>query len=334
LNAPGIAEFSDAAYAKSNIAVVANGTTHSEFSKWVKEFFSETSSSGSKISTQASKYYGGEERIAHGSGNALVLGFPGSAAFTAGSSYKPEFAVLAALLGGESAIKWSPGFSLLANAAASTPGASVSTTHAAYSDAGLLYVTLTGKASDVTTAAKNAVDALRKVASGDVSEEVFKKAIAAARFAALEAGQQTVAGLEATGSGLITSGKAFQIAELAKGFEGVSKDKLTQVCPFSLNPRSPRCGTKKLTIRVLDRPPRQSSTAKPASAPSVTSMLCPGLRSWVSRCKRSLFRPPLLSGLLPDLPIRLVNGESLVNWDPPVVARKEQFVSVRFCASG
>ena len=230
IDAPGLADFADAAYAKSNIAVVANGTTQSELSKWVKEFFDETpSGSSSKIQSQGSKYHGGEERIAHGGGNALILGFPGSPAFTAGG-YKPEVAVLSALLGGESAIKWSPGFSILANAAASHPGAKVVTNHAAYSDAGLLYVTLTGKGTDIATAAKGVVDAIKKVASGDVSEEVIKKAVAAARFNALEASQQTDTGLEATGNGLIVSGKPFQIGELAKGFEGVSKDKVVQVC--------------------------------------------------------------------------------------------------------
>lgn len=228
IDAPGIADFADSAYSKSNVAVVINGAAHSEASKWVKEFFTETPS-GSKLESPASKYYGGEERIAHGSGNALVLGFPGSAAFTA-SSYKPEVAVLAALLGGQSSIKWSPGFSLLSNAAHATPGAHVSTTNAAYSDAGLLYVTLTGNAGDIATASKNVVETIKKVASGDVSEEAFKKAVSTAKFTALEAGEQTNAGLEATGNGLITGGKAFQIDELAKGFDGVGKDKVTQVC--------------------------------------------------------------------------------------------------------
>jgi ubiquinol-cytochrome c reductase core subunit 2 len=178
--------------------------------------------------------YGGEERIAHGSGNALVLGFPGSASFTS-KSYKPEYAVLASLLGGQSAIKWSPGFSLLSNAADAHPGATVSTTNAAYSDAGLLYVTITGKAGDVAKAGKGVVDTIKKVAGGDVSEEVFKKAVSSARFGALEAGEQTNAGIEATGNGLINGGKAFQIGELAKGFDGVKKEQVVQVSSFLQN---------------------------------------------------------------------------------------------------
>ncbi|EXJ93340.1 ubiquinol-cytochrome c reductase core subunit 2 [Capronia coronata CBS 617.96] len=223
-----IAEFSRAAYARSNIAVVANGASHSELSKWVGEFFTDAGN-GSQVfdlSSPSSQYYGGEERIAHNSGNVMVLGFPGSSSFTAGSSFKPEISVLAALLGGESSIKWSPGFSLLSRAAKDFPQAHVSTQHAAYSDAGLLYVTISGDASHVAKACSNVVEALKKVAAGDVAEEDIKKATALAKFKALEAGQQTDAGLEATGSGLITQGKAFQIDEIGAAIDKVTGEKV------------------------------------------------------------------------------------------------------------
>lgn len=229
LDAQGIAEFSDAAYAKSNIAVVANGASHSEFAKWVGEFFTETGSSSTKLSSPASKYHGGEERIAHDSANVMILGFPGSSSFTSGSSYKPEISVLAALLGGESSIKWSPGFSLLSKAASDYQHAHVSTQNAAYSDAGLFYVTITGNPEHMAKASKNVVDTLKKIAAGEVAEEDIKKATALAKFRALEAGQNTDTGLEATGNGLISGGKAYQIAELGSAIEKVSQDKVKSV---------------------------------------------------------------------------------------------------------
>ncbi|OCT45555.1 Cytochrome b-c1 complex subunit 2, mitochondrial [Cladophialophora carrionii] len=225
LDAEDIAKFSESAYTKENIAVVANGASHSEFSKWVGEFFQDARG-GSKLSGPASKYYGGEERIAHGSGNVLILGFEGSSSFTAGSTYRPEIAVLAALLGGESTIKWSPGFSLLARTAENFPGVHISTQHAGYSDAGLLYITLTGNAAQIAKASKEAVETLKKVAAGDVAEEDMKKAIALAKYRALEAGQQTQAGLEATGNGLIEGGKPFQIDEIGSSISKVSADKV------------------------------------------------------------------------------------------------------------
>ncbi|KAH6670065.1 putative cytochrome b-c1 complex subunit 2 [Halenospora varia] len=226
LNSETIREFASDAYAKSNFAVVANGASQAELSKWVGEFFGEVPASSSRISSEPTKYYGGEERIAHGSGNSMVLAFPGSSSFTSGGSYKPEIAVLAALLGGKSSIKWSPGFSLLSKAASDFPGASAATTHYSYSDAGLLSIQFSGSASAIRGASMNAVKSLRSISEGSISKEDFTKAVALAKYRALEEGQNIEAGLVATGSGLVHGGKPFQIDEVGKAVEGVSADKL------------------------------------------------------------------------------------------------------------
>ena len=235
LDAPAIADFSDAAYARDNIAVVANGASHSDLSKWVKEFFGDTSSGSPsiKLKSQPSKYHGGEERIAHAGGNVMILGFPGSPAFTSGSTFKPELHVLAALLGGETSIKWSPGFSLLGQAvdkaALTHTVAHLSTTQASYSDAGLLLVTLAGKGADVAFAGKIVVDTIKQVAAGNINQEALKKATMLAKFRALEAGQAADVGLEGTGMGLVSGGKAYQIDEVASQIEKVSLDKVKAV---------------------------------------------------------------------------------------------------------
>lgn len=221
-----IASFASSAYAKPNIAVVANGASQAELTKWVGEFFKDVSGSAPTLSSEATKYYGGEERIAHGSGNSLVIAFPGSSSFTAGGSYKPEVSVLAALLGGQSTIKWSPGFSLLSKASSSFPGASAATTHFAYSDAGLLTIQFTGSAEAIRGASTEAVKALKSIADGSISTEDFKKAVALAKYNALEEGQNIGAGLVSTGAGLVHGGKAFQIDEIGKSVEAVSADKL------------------------------------------------------------------------------------------------------------
>lgn len=182
-----------------------------------------------EISHSKAKYYGGEERIAHDSGNAMIIGFPGSSSFT-GGSWKPEIAVLASLLGGESSIKWSPGFALLSKATKSYPRAKISTKSAVYSDAGLLYVSLIGNAREVGVASKEVVQTIKSIASGEISTEDFKKAVAAAKFAALESGQSTAAGLELTGAGLVHGGQAHQIDEVAKSIDGVSESQLKSVC--------------------------------------------------------------------------------------------------------
>lgn len=230
MSAGSISEFSQSAYAKGNIAVVANGASQADLSKWVGEFFKETPSSTSALSSEATKYYGGEERIAHASGNSFVIAFPGSSSFTAGKTYKPEISVLAALLGGKSSIKWSAGFSLLSKAASSFPGANVATTHAAYSDAGLLTIQFTGAAGAIRDASAQAVKALKSIAEGSISKEDFTKAVANAKFRALEEGQNIEAGLVLTGAGLVHGGKAFQIDEVGKSVEAVTVDKLKSVC--------------------------------------------------------------------------------------------------------
>ena len=233
LSAENIRAYASVAYAKANMAVVANGALPEDLSKWVAEYFSDApdtpSSDLPKIESHPSRYYGGEERIAHDSGNAMVIAFPGSSSFTAGDSYKPEISVLSALLGGESTVKWSSGFSLLAKAASSHPGVKVSTSHAAYSDAGLLHTTLTGSANAIRNVAIDGVKALKSVAAGKVSKEDVSKAVALAKFEALEAGENIEAGLELTGAGLIQGGGAFQMDEVAKRIDSVGADQVTQV---------------------------------------------------------------------------------------------------------
>jgi ubiquinol-cytochrome c reductase core subunit 2 len=230
VNEESIAAFANSAYAKPNIAVVANGANQAELAKWVGEFFKDVpGSSQISLSSEPTKYFGGEERIAHNSGNSLVIGFPGSSSFTTGGSYKPEIAVLAALLGGQSTIKWTPGFSLLAKASSSFLGASTTTTNYAYSDAGLLTIQFTGSAEAVRGASTEVIKALKSISTGSISKEDFTKAVARAKYNALEEGQNSEAALVSTGAALIHGGKAFQIDEIAKSIEAVSADKLKSV---------------------------------------------------------------------------------------------------------
>ena len=224
--------YSRVAYSKPNFAIVANGANHLELMKWVGEFFTEVENSPpSDIPSpgkEATKYYGGEERIAHDSGNAMVIAFPGSGSNT-GGAYKPESQVLAALLGGQSNIKWASGFSLLSKATAAYPQAHIRTEHHTYSDAGLLTVSMSGNANQIREASQEVVKTLKRVAAGNVSKEEVKKAVAAAKFKALESGQNISTGIELTGTGLIQGGKPFQIDELGKSIDGVTEDQVKKV---------------------------------------------------------------------------------------------------------
>jgi ubiquinol-cytochrome c reductase core subunit 2 len=282
LDAETIEHFSKTAYAKSNFAVVANGADHGEFSKWVGQFFDDVPATPlQQLSqgTEPSKYHGGEERLAHDGGNAMVIAFPGSSSFT-GQFYKPEIAVLGSLLGGQSAVKWSPGFTILGQAKA-TSTTQVKTTSAIYSDAGLLYTSITGSAHAVAETAKAAVEAIKKIAAGEISSEQISKAKAAAKFKELENGQDIRAGLQLSGNGLVNNSKAYQIDEVAKAIDGVSEEAVKSVSTSQIIHLIHR----KLTYQL--RLPRHYSRTRLPSLRSVTSSFCRTLRSLVLRCKYS-----------------------------------------------
>ncbi|KJK81574.1 Cytochrome b-c1 complex subunit 2 [Metarhizium anisopliae BRIP 53293] len=225
LNEEYIASYADVVYSKPNIAIVADGASTDALTNWVGQFFKDVpakSLNGQTLKTEASKYHGGEQRTSHPGGNAMVIAFPGSDA----SGSKPEIAVLAALLGGQPTIKWSPGFSLLSKATAGTSGLSVSASNLAYSDAGLLTVQLSGNAASVRKGAEETAKALKSIADGTVSKEDVTKAVANAKFDILEKAQLRSPSLLQAGSGLVNSGKASELAALAKGIDGVTADKL------------------------------------------------------------------------------------------------------------
>ncbi|KAK4187605.1 putative mak10 subunit [Podospora australis] len=223
LNENSVAAFADAAYSKANIAVVADGASHHGLQKWIEPFFKSVPPEGrANLDTTASKYRGGEQRIAKTGSNAYVIAFPGA---SLGAS-QPETAVLTGLLGGESNIKWSPGFSLLSKAAASAPGASAKASNYAYSDAGLLAIEISGHAAAVKKAAEESVKALKAVAEGGVEKEALVKAIAKAKFTLLSGSEVAGVGLVHAGANLIHGGSPLKVAETLKALESVTADKL------------------------------------------------------------------------------------------------------------
>lgn len=229
----GLAEFAQQAFAKPNIALASSGPSSGELSRWVGEFFNDLPSSGSsseyKIQQNvATKYFGGEQRVSSKAGNAVVIGLPGSSSFGS-SGFKPEASVLAALLGGESTIKWTPGFSLLAQATKGFSQLNVSTKNHAYSDAGLFTISLSGKAEQVAEGSKNVANVLKKVAAGEVSAEDIKKATALAKFRALESLQNVGSGLEATGSALVHGGKPYDVGQVAQAIDKVTEQQVKDV---------------------------------------------------------------------------------------------------------
>jgi ubiquinol-cytochrome c reductase core subunit 2 len=228
LNENSIAAFAETVYTKPNIVIVADGASQSSLSKWIEPFFRDVPASASsplQLFTEASKYYGGEQRTSLTGSNAMVLAFPGHNL----NSDKADVAVLTALLGGQSSIKWSPGFSLLSKASAAAPGSSIVAKNLAYTDAGLLTIQITGSSGAVRKGAGEAVKALKSVAESGVSKEVLTKAIAKAKFDLLSQNELTGTGIVSTGNSLIHGGKIFQVTEALKGYEAVTTEKVKAV---------------------------------------------------------------------------------------------------------
>ncbi|KAI1128005.1 ubiquinol-cytochrome C reductase complex CORE protein 2 precursor [Nemania abortiva] len=223
LNENAIADYAGAVYSKPNIALVGDGATPQALQRWTEQFFkSVPSTTSSALNSKASTYYGGEQRTPHSGGNAFVLAFPGSSFGT----FKPETAVLTALLGGQPNVKWSPGFSVLSKATSGSFGVSASATNLTYSDAGLLAIQISGAASAVRKTAEEVVSALKSIAAGSISKEDLAKAVAKAKFDALEGSQSGVSTLLSAGSGIVQTGKPFQVVETVQSINGVTADKL------------------------------------------------------------------------------------------------------------
>ncbi|KAK3314779.1 ubiquinol-cytochrome C reductase complex CORE protein 2 precursor [Apodospora peruviana] len=224
MNEHNVAGFADAAYSKETIAVVADGASHAGLRKWIEPFFKGVSEKSSgELYTEASKYYGGEQRIAKTGQNSMVIAFPGSSL----KDNKPETAVLVGLLGGESAVKWSTGFSLLAKIAANNFGTTASARNFAYSDTGLLTIQISGgNPQAVRKATKEAVDALKSLINGDIAKEDLVKAIAKAKFDLLSDSETGGVGLVHAGANLISGGSPLQVTEALKALESVTADKL------------------------------------------------------------------------------------------------------------
>jgi ubiquinol-cytochrome c reductase core subunit 2 len=170
------------------------------------------------------KYDGGENRLVSPHGNAIVIAFPGS---SSPPSFKAEYTVLAYLLGGEASTKWNAGMSLLSQAISETPHTTAVAKHVAYTDTGLLYITIEGSGSAVTQAGGNVVSAIKSL--GEAKPEDVKRAIALAKFDVLAAAEDRSAGLEAVGQAVIARGEAPQVEGVVKALDGVTVEAVKAV---------------------------------------------------------------------------------------------------------
>jgi ubiquinol-cytochrome c reductase core subunit 2 len=182
VTAEQVKNFAQTAFAKSNLAVIGTGISTEALTKAVNSAFGAPAAGGSSagLATPATTYYGGEQRIpidphAGASAQPTLL-----IAYGSKNTGSADLCVLSALLGGTTNVKWSPGSSPLAQAAASVPGAEAKAFLLPYSDASLFGVTITAPTSEGVKTVSTKVAELLKAFKP--SAEHVKRAVANARF--------------------------------------------------------------------------------------------------------------------------------------------------------
>ncbi|EIN05109.1 LuxS/MPP-like metallohydrolase [Punctularia strigosozonata HHB-11173 SS5] len=224
--------FASSAFAKGNFAFLGTGIDQSTLAKLVEQGLSGASASSSSApSTGATKYFGGESRLAADGPSSVFIGFGTTGAPT------PEVAALAAHLSVEPAVKWSQGTSPIA--AALPEGTSVKSVYIPYSDASLFGLLVEGSTpAGVKEAGKAAVAALKE--AGSLKQEDVKKAVAKAKFAAASAvdsreglvsilGAKVLAGSEASLDGALSAFDKVDASAFSKATSALLKSKPTYV---------------------------------------------------------------------------------------------------------
>jgi ubiquinol-cytochrome c reductase core subunit 2 len=215
------------AYTKANITLVAKGVHQGDLvslvdSKWA------ALPSGEPLKSAQSTFHSGEARIRAAGDNVVVIAFPLAA--------NAPSAVLAQHLGtAKHSIKWSLGGSTPLGIVGRKTNTTIAATNAAYSDASLLYITISGaNAVDVRNGALEAANVVKEIAASGLTSEQLNRAIAKARFAAVEAQESVVVGA-ATHDVSAVSTEAIKKAagELVNGKIAVAAVGHTSLLPYA-----------------------------------------------------------------------------------------------------
>ncbi|CAO1628409.1 unnamed protein product [Sympodiomycopsis kandeliae] len=210
-----VASFAKSAFARNNIAVLGTGIESNKLASLVSKNFAQVSATGQgAINAGPSTYFGGEQRVAfaadahsdsptahHGH---FFLGFQGSSS--------PEYAVLRALLGGESSVKWSQGLSPLSQITSKVQGSSAHAFNLTFSDSGLFGAYVTAPTATLTQVAKEVTNAMKSIASG-VSSEDLSRAIAKAKFQLATSMEDKETLRQSVGSTLLSNGQVRSLEE-------------------------------------------------------------------------------------------------------------------------
>lgn len=178
-----VKSFANQAFTKANITVLGSSVVEKDLAALVGEHLGGLHA-GSALVAPPTKAFAGDVRVKSSGPSALTIAFPST-------SKSPALAVLANVLGGPSAVKWSSGSTLLSHVAAKT-GTTIETTYTPYSDASLLSVTISGASpaaiGDAAVASAKEIKSL----TSSLDIDLVQRAAAHTRFAAAEASEASI----------------------------------------------------------------------------------------------------------------------------------------------
>ncbi|KAG9019808.1 hypothetical protein FRB90_005956 [Tulasnella sp. 427] len=190
-------------FSKDNVAFIGTGVDESLLQKLVGEHFTATGSGAT--SSPATKYFGGETRIAPSpeshshAPQTVFIGF-GSA------SVSPELAILSAYLDPTTSLKWGQSTSPLAGLV--VPGTTIKSVYLPYSDGTLAGVIIQAHdAAAVKTAAVGVAKAISDVKAGSLKGDAFNTALAKARFRLASGAEERAAQVASIGSKILGGDK-------------------------------------------------------------------------------------------------------------------------------
>ncbi|KAI8868877.1 LuxS/MPP-like metallohydrolase [Ramicandelaber brevisporus] len=212
--------YAERAFNPANVALIGTGVAHSELTAAASAAFGEAfaaKKAAAAVAEASAKYHGGQLNIERDVDVAQYL-----LAFPTGAASPEAVRVLAALLGGETHVKWGAAQTPLGAAAEKAgPGASIGAFALPSNGAGLLAVHVTATPAKIADAVRAAASQIASFASGSVAASQLRRAINAARVEAGDIGTQRQGQIEHLTARVSGAQKA-TIAESVAALESVS----------------------------------------------------------------------------------------------------------------
>nr|CAG8448643.1 14306_t:CDS:2 [Entrophospora candida]CAG8579396.1 11441_t:CDS:2 [Entrophospora candida] len=211
--------YANKVYTAPNITIIGTGVDHDKLTALTENLFKDISHAV-PATPIASKYFGGEVRLASGNDiNHYILAFEGAPAGT------PDFytlQILRSLLDGDKHTKWGDGITKLSQTA-NKLDTKTSTFNTGYSDAGIFGVYYSAaKPTSIYSAARATVEQLQHVAKG-VDKDEFQRAFAKAKYSTAISYDTRYSKTVILGSQVLSSAKIVSASEAVSEYDHIKE---------------------------------------------------------------------------------------------------------------